>query len=49
VTSTAIAADRNNLVASWGWQARAGADIGALVDSAVEAVGQAAAVIAIIA
>ena len=50
-TSTAIAADWNNLVASWSWQARAGADIdiGALVDSAVKAVGQAAAVIAIIA
>jgi hypothetical protein len=50
-SSTAIAADWGNLTASWSWQARAGADIdiGSLVDSAVKAVGQAAAVIAIIA
>ena len=50
-TNTAVAAGWANLVAGWSWQAKAGAnvDIGALVDSAVKAVGQAAAVIAIIA
>jgi hypothetical protein len=49
-TSTAIASDWDNLMASWSWQAKAGADIdiGGLVDSAVKAVGQAATVIAII-
>lgn len=50
-TNTAVAAGWGNLAAGWSWQARAGAnaDIGALVDSAVKAVGQAASVIAIIA
>ncbi len=49
-TQTAVAAGWANLVASWSWQARAGAnaDIGALVDSAVKAVGQASSIIAII-
>lgn len=50
-TNTAVGADWANLAASWSWQAKAGAnaDIGALVGSAVQAVGQAASVIAIIA
>ncbi|HXZ69625.1 MAG TPA: hypothetical protein VEH31_01985, partial [Streptosporangiaceae bacterium] len=50
-TNTAVAAGWANLAAGWSWQARAGAnaDIGALVDSAVHAVGQVASVIAIIA
>jgi hypothetical protein len=50
-TNTAVAAGWANLAAGWSWQARAGAnaDIGALIDSAVHAVGQVASVIAIIA
>jgi hypothetical protein len=49
-TNTAVGAGWGNLAAGWSWQARAGAnaDIGALVQSAVEAVGMAASVIAII-
>lgn len=50
-TNTAVGAGWANLCAGWNWQAKAGAnvDIGALVGSAVQAVGQAASVIAIIA
>jgi hypothetical protein len=50
-TNTAVGAGWSNLAAGWSWQARAGAnaDIGALVGSAVQAVGEAASVIAIIA
>ena len=49
-TNTAVAAGWPNLAAGWSWQARAGAnaDIGALVDSAVDALGKVATVIAII-
>jgi hypothetical protein len=49
-TNTAVAAGWENLAAGWSWQARAGAnaDIGALVDSAVDALGKVATVIAII-
>jgi hypothetical protein len=50
-SNTAVGADWPNLASSWSWHANAGAnvDIGALVDSTVKAVGQAATVIAIIA
>jgi hypothetical protein len=50
-TGTAVAAGWNNLMNGLSWHASASAngDIGALLDSAVKAVGQAAAVIAVIA
>ena len=50
-TNTAVGAGWGNLAAGWSWQARAGAnvDVGALIGSAVQAVGQVASVIAIIA
>jgi hypothetical protein len=50
-TQTAVAAGWGNLTAGLSWHANAGAngDVGQLVDQAVKAVGQAAAVVAIIA
>jgi hypothetical protein len=50
-TSPALAAGWAALTGAWSWHAEAGAnaDIGQLVDAAVKAVGEAAAVIAIIA
>jgi hypothetical protein len=50
-TNTAVAAGWANLCAGWSWHssATANGDIGGMVDAAVHAVGQAAAVIAIIA
>ena len=49
-TNTAVGAGWANLASGWSWQAKAGAnvDIGALVHSAVQAVGEAASVVAII-
>jgi hypothetical protein len=49
-TNPAVAADWENLVSSWAWQAKVGANIDLLstTQSAVQALGQVAAVIAVI-